>query len=76
MILLATNIGFISYSAFKRINSFFQIEANEVRVLRRVSMKKDQYFIDAKLVARSDVSLSHNFIQFFQKSRIFPFCKF
>uniref|UniRef100_A0A0R3RY53 Structural maintenance of chromosomes protein n=1 Tax=Elaeophora elaphi TaxID=1147741 RepID=A0A0R3RY53_9BILA len=31
------------------------IEANEVRVLRRVSMKKDQYFIDAKLVARSDV---------------------
>ncbi|VDN07444.1 unnamed protein product, partial [Thelazia callipaeda] len=31
------------------------VEGIEVRVLRRVSMKKDQFFIDSKLVTRSDV---------------------
>ncbi|VDM26937.1 unnamed protein product [Toxocara canis] len=31
------------------------VDANEVRVGRQVSFKKDQYFIDSKIVSRSDV---------------------
>lgn len=31
------------------------VESNEVRVMRQVSFKKDQYFIDSKMVTRSDV---------------------
>uniref|UniRef100_A0A0N5ACJ7 Structural maintenance of chromosomes protein 3 n=1 Tax=Syphacia muris TaxID=451379 RepID=A0A0N5ACJ7_9BILA len=31
------------------------VESNEVRIMRQVSFKKDQYFIDSKMVTRSDV---------------------